>query len=82
MLEFITSTASLNKMGDSEMAAVGDTKAKGESPEAMFKLAQMLHKGTDGMKADLSRAVCLYQCALEHGYVAAQAALMEILEAR
>lgn len=82
-------------MGDSEIVAVGDTAAvpvtgapeavktveKEESPEAMFKLAQMLHEGTDDMKADVSRAVCLYQSALEQGYMAARAPLLEILAA-
>ncbi len=58
-----------------------ETKAKKESPEEMFKLAQLLHKGDKDTPVDIPRAVALYQSALELGYRDARAPLLEILAA-
>lgn len=58
-----------------------ETKAKKESPEEMFKLAQLLHKGDKDTATDIPRAVALYQSALELGYVDARGPLLEILAA-
>lgn len=58
-----------------------ESKSKKESPEEMFKLAQILHKGDKDTAADIPRAVALYQSALEEGFVEARGPLLEILAA-
>lgn len=78
--EIVAAATGATENGANPTAAT-DAKVDEKSPEAMFKLAQVLHKGDKDTPKDLPRAVELYQSALEKGHMAARGPLLEILEA-